>query len=342
MPTRRASRLLPILAAAGCAALIATATANHKPSPFNAMATISACADDTLTVAAEIKPRRGATVPRKVRGANLRVRFEATPLHGQPQVSEEFDLGRSTSGKRFEPFIGLPAQTYSGVVRYRWVRGGRTVYKGFVRTRKGRAGGRRGSAYCSLPVGKRPEDTTPPFVLPVPYDSAWRKGPLDVFIYAADDLSGVAAVWWRLDGGALTKGRRVQIPGEGSHTLQYVAFDAAGNRSTPASVTLRVDTGPPTVPTVTGPSGTTADTTPLITWNAASDSGSGVTAYFVAVKNANSEIVYGEFVPADATSATVPDDKALAPGQYTVEVHALDGTTPTPQSSTSTGSFSVG
>ena len=342
MPTRCSPRSLFVLAAAFCAALPSSALADHKPSPFKAVATISACAGDALTVAAEIKPRAGAEIPREVRGANLRMRFEATPLHGEPQVSDEFDLGRTTSGRRFEPFSGLAAQTYTGIVRYRWVRGGRTVYKAFVRSTKARAAGRRGAAYCSLPVGKQPQDTTPPFVLPVPYDNAWRKGPLNVFIYAADDLSGVAAVWWRLDGGALNKGRRVQITGEGSHTLQYLAFDAAGNRSKPAAVTLRVDTSAPTAATITGPTGATSDPTPLITWNAATDSGSGVRAYFVAVKNGNGEIVFGEFVAANTTSVTVPDNKGLPAGQYTLEVHALDGTTPTPQSSTAKSSFSVG
>ena len=91
-------------------------------------------------------------------------------------------------------------------------------------------------------------------------------------------FSGVALVVSRLDGGPFVRGRSARIDGEGTHQLEYFALDAAGNQTQPATVTLRVDQNPPTAPSVTGPSGTTSDSTPDIQWSPSSDSASGVVA----------------------------------------------------------------
>jgi hypothetical protein len=278
-------------------------------------------------------------VLRAVRGATLRLRFAAAPLYGSQRRSREVTVGRTTSGRRFERFGDLPAQTYAGVVRYRWVRGKRTVASGLVRTSRARAAGRRGRAFCSLRVGKRPVDTTPPFVLPLPYDSGWRRGPLDVHLYAVDDLSGVALVVWRLDNGPFVRGRDIQITTEGSHELVYTARDAAGNETAPGTVTLRVDTGAPTEPTMSAPSGTTTDSTPELRWTASTDSGSGVALYVALVRDASGAIVWSQFVDPNASlAATVGQERP--PGQYTAEVVAADGVEP-PHTSKASSSFSV-
>ena len=340
----------PLLAAAtvlGALVAPAGASAGHGPQPFDAVATIVACGGESLTMGFQVEPasraddrRAAARAVRKVRGARLRVQFEAAPLYGRTRSADSVDLGRTTSGRRFERFADLPAQTYSGVVRYRWVRGSRTVMSGFVRTRKGRAAGRRGRAICSLKVGKPPVDTTAPFILPIPFDSAWKRGPLNVQLYAVDDLSGVALVLWRLDSEPVRRGRSVQIAAEGTHRLAYVARDVAGNQSKPASVTLRVDTNPPSAPAISSPSGTTTDTTPEIRWSAATDSASGVRSYVALVRNAGGAIVWSRVVAAtDPTAVTVSD--TLAPGQYTTEVYAFDGAAPQPFSSNDTTSFSL-
>ena len=349
MRIRRRHRLLVLCASGALAAVFAPAVAmaEHRPQAFDARATISSCGGDGLTIAAEVAPSSGARdervaqrAVRAIRGATLRLRFEAAPLYGASRRGREIDLGRTTSARRFERFGDLPAQTYSGVVRYRWVRGSRTVASGIVRTRRVRAAGRRGRAHCSLRVGRKPVDTRAPFVLPLPYDSTWRRGPLDVYLFAVDDLSGVALVVWRLDGGPFTRGRNVQITTEGSHELTYAARDAAGNETSPATVTLRVDTNAPTTPTVTAPSGPTTDSTPELRWSASSDSGSGVKGYVALVRDAGGAIVWSQAVGQSATpSASV--DQALPPGDYTAEVVAFDGTAPEPFTSKGTSSFSV-
>jgi hypothetical protein len=341
--SRKATLPLSALLALG---LAAPAAAAGPPKPFDVKATIATCAGESLTIATEIAPssssaedRTARRAVRAVRGARLKLRLEAAPLYGAMR-SRTVDLGRTTSARRFERFGDLPAQTYSGVVRYRWVRGSRTVLSGLVRTRKARVAGRRGKAFCSLRVGKRPVDTRAPLIFPLPSDSAWKRGPLNVYLFAVDDLSGVALVVSRVDSGPFTRGRNVQIATEGAHRLAYVARDAAGNQSVPAAVTLRVDMNPPTEPAITAPSGPTTDTTPDIRWDAATDSASGVQRYVALVRNSSGTIVWSQFAAAaDPRAVTV--GQTLSPGQYTAEVYAVDGATPQPFTSKSVSSFAV-
>ena len=145
--------------------------------------------------------------------------------------------------------------------------------------------GRRGKAFCSLRVGKKPVDTQPPVIMPVPNDAGWHRGPLDVVFFVFDDLSGVALVVSRVDGGNFVRGRATRITGEGPHLLEYAARDAAGNQTRLAAVTLRVDQNAPTRPVVSAPTGSTTDPTPEIRWSASSDSASGVGGYVVLARN---------------------------------------------------------
>ena len=304
------------------------------------VATIAECRGESLTITAQIEPKPGASISRAVRRAHLRVRFEAAPLYGRPRRKRELDLGRTTSARRSERFSNLRAQSYGGVVRYRWVRGSRTVMSGLVRTSRARVAGRRGKASCSIRVGRRPVDTQPPVITPIPNDAGWHRGPLNVVFFVFDDLSGVKLVVSRVDGGPFVRGRATTIAGEGAHTLEYAARDAAGNQTPTRAVTLRVDEGAPSVPTVTGPSGTTDDSTPDITWSASTDSGSGVAGYVVVVRDSGGAIVWSQNTPASATAVTV--GQTLAPGDYTAEVVAYDGALPSPFTATGSSAFSVG
>lgn len=326
--------------AAALGSLPAQAMGAHAKEPFDVVATIVECRGGSLTIAAQIEPKPGMEIPRAVRRANLRVRFEAAPLYGRSRRKRELDLGRTTSARRSERFSSLRAQSYSGIVRYRWVRGSRTVVSGLVRTRKARAAGRRGKAFCSIRVGRKPVDTQPPVIAPIPNDSGWHRGPLNVTFFVFDDLSGVALVVSRVDGGPFVRGRAVTISGEGTHTLEYAARDAAGNQTPVLSTTLRVDEGSPSTPSVTAPSGATSDSTPDISWTASSDSGSGVAGYVVLVRNSGSAIVWSQGVPASAPQ-TVTVGQTLDPGSYTAEVIAYDGSAPQPFTATGTRAFSV-
>lgn len=327
------------MVAAALAAVPAEASAAHREEQFEAIATIAACAGDSLTIAAQVEPT-SRDAARSVRRANLRLRFEAAPLFGRSREKREIDLGRRKRARRSERFSNLRAQSYSGIVRYRWVRGSRTVESGLVSTRRAKAGGRRGRAFCSLKVGRGRADTTPPLIAPIPADSGWKRGPLTVHFFVVDDLSGVAHVVSRIDGGPFVRGRSTRIDGEGTHQVEYFARDAAGNQTQPGAVTLRVDQNPPTVPSVTGPSGTTSDSTPDIHWSPSGDTASGVVGYLVLVRDSNGAIVWSQNAAASSpTAATV--GQALAPGSYTAEVVAYDGAAPEPFTATGTSAFAV-
>jgi hypothetical protein len=333
---------VPLVAAAAAIAPSQAATA-RPPSPVDVTATIPACRGESLTIAAQVEP--AADVPmrrvkRATRRATLKLRFEAAPLYGPTKKSREFDLGRTTNARRSVRFGDLPAQSYSGIVHYRWKRGKHTVLSGVVRTRKARVAGRRGKAFCSLRVGKRPVDTTPPFIAPVPNDSRWYRGPLGVGFFVMDDLSGVKLVASRVDGGAFARGRTTTITGQGSHTLEYLARDAAGNQTPLQATTLRVDEGAPTRPVVTAPTGSTNDSTPEIRWNASTDSASGVAGYIVIARNSSGAIAWSRNIPASAPQVAAVTDP-LPPGNYTAEVTAYDAAVPEPFTATGTASFTV-
>jgi hypothetical protein len=334
-----------LLAATAAALLLIVpgqAAASHKPVPFKATATITSCRGQSLTIAAQFEPAADATrrARRIIRRASLRLRFEAAPLYGRTRKSRQFDLGRAKEARRSVRFTDLPGQAYSGIVRYSWKRGKRTVLSGFVRTRRARVAGKRGKAFCSLRVGKRPVDTTPPLIFPSPNDSRWHRGPLGVRFLVQDDLSGVAIVVSRVDGGPFARGRTTTIAGEGSHLLEYAARDAAGNQTRLLGTTLRVDENPPTQPAVTAPTGSTSDSTPEIRWNASSDSASGVVGYIVLVRNTSGTIVFSRNVPATALRVVTVEDP-LAFGAYTAEVVAYDGSVPQPFTATDTSAFTV-
>jgi hypothetical protein len=334
-----------LVAAGVAAALLAlpgSAPASHKKLPFKAKATISACRGESLTIAAQFAPARDATrrARRVIRRASLRLRFEAAPLYGRTRKSRQFDLGRVKEVRRSVRFADLRAQGYSGIVRYQWKRGKRTVLSGLVRTRKARVAGKRGKAFCSLRVGRRPADTTPPFIAPVPNDSRWYRGPLDVSFFVVDDLSGVEGVLSRVDGAPFVRGRDTTIDGEGSHLLEYAARDAAGNWTQVLGTTLRVDEHPPTTPAVTAPTGSTTDATPEIRWNASSDSASGLGGYLVLVRNSNGAIAWSNTVPTSSPRAISVTDP-LPPGDYTAQVVAFDSAVPEPFAATGSRAFTV-
>ena len=221
-----------VAACAGlCLAIPATAGAASRP---KVSATVSACGGESMTVAATADPA-GA---RSVRGTKLMLRFQALPLFHDPQNGAWLDLGKAKKTNRSQSFSGLAADLWVGAVRWRFVRGRKTVASGIARSATGRAGGKRGRAGCVLPIGLRPKDLLAPFVTLTPNDSAWHRAPLDVRFDAADDLSGVAEVLSRVDGGPVVSGRTVTIASEGAHTVEYSARDVAGNRSPTQSATV--------------------------------------------------------------------------------------------------------
>ena len=87
-----------------------------------------------------------------------------------------------------------------------------------------------------------PADTT---ALP----TGWRTAPVDVTVKGTDAHSGVDEVVWVVDGGAPTTASpqgQFTISADGSHTVQTLVRDEAGNESGWAQHTVNIDTTAPT------------------------------------------------------------------------------------------------
>ena len=77
-------------------------------------------------------------------------------------------------------------------------------------------------------------------------DNGWYVGDVAVTANASDATSGVSGVQTRLNGGAWG-GASLTITADGTHTVEGLASDVAGNQSAVVSASIRRDTVPPTV-----------------------------------------------------------------------------------------------
>lgn len=303
----------------------------------SAKAVINSCGADQLAMTSRAKPkkrvrgrsasRRLRKLRRRIRGARLETRFSAFALFGGERRSPWLRTDRG--GRASHSFSGLPADTWSGFVRFRWRKGGRTVASSFVNSSNGRVGGRRGRSLCSIGVGVLPRDTVAPFALLFPDDSVWRR-PFTARIFSKDDFSGVAATEYRINGGRLQRGPNVPLGTEGVTRIDYRARDAAGNNSAFKRAVLRVDARAPSAPVVDpAPFNPTGDVTPTIRWNRSSDSASGVRRYVVQARNSAGNLVASRTVAATGAARQGVTLPALHSGQqfrqYFVRVTAVDG-----------------
>lgn len=85
-------------------------------------------------------------------------------------------------------------------------------------------------------------------------DTAWRQTAYGVKLNGTDANSGVAALEWRVNGGATNSGSlaatNAYVSGDGSHTLSTRVRDVAGNASGWRDETIRIDSVKPTDTTV--------------------------------------------------------------------------------------------
>jgi hypothetical protein len=92
-------------------------------------------------------------------------------------------------------------------------------------------------------------DSTPPSLtvsVPTPDgQNGWFVSPVVVSADASDATSGVAKVQVQVDGGAWQDGSSVTIGTDGSTTVQFQAWDQAGNSTSSSPLTVQVDRTPP-------------------------------------------------------------------------------------------------
>ena len=181
-------------------------------------------------------------------------------------------------------------------------------------------GGGNRSATSNLASVLPPDTVAPTASITSPADGTTVYGPVTVTATASDD-QGVASVDLLVDGAVV--GRATSAPysftwsatATGSHTLQALARDGAGNTGTsaPITVTVPADTTAPTAPGSLASTGVTT-TSATLNWAAASDD-RGVTGYQVLRDGAQ----------VGQTTALNWTDSGLTPGAtYSYTVQAVD------------------
>lgn len=93
----------------------------------------------------------------------------------------------------------------------------------------------------AIQIDKTPPNTT----ATAPAD--WNNVDVTVSLNPADVLSGVAATYYRLNGGAQQSGTQVGINTEGIHTLEFWSMDNAGNVEAAKTLQIKIDKTPPTI-----------------------------------------------------------------------------------------------
>ena len=89
-------------------------------------------------------------------------------------------------------------------------------------------------------------DTTAPTTSANP-PSGWSISSVTLTLVPNDNLSGVAATHYTVDGGAQQSGTTVTINGDGDHTVSFWSVDVAGNVETATSLTIQIDSSAPTI-----------------------------------------------------------------------------------------------
>ncbi|HEX9339766.1 MAG TPA: kelch repeat-containing protein [Thermoplasmata archaeon] len=148
--------------------------------------------------------------------------------------------------------------------------------------------------------------------LPPPAASGWYTSPIPIEITASDALSGVASIFYRIDGGAWqTYAGSFLLTAEGDHTLEYVAVDSAGHRGSIQSTFVRIDTIAPVVSAPPARLVTTSQVT--FSWTG-TDAGSGIDHYEVRVDGGTFESVGTHRLASFQ----------LADGLHTIVIRAID------------------
>ncbi|MFP5353098.1 MAG: OmpL47-type beta-barrel domain-containing protein [Actinomycetota bacterium] len=77
--------------------------------------------------------------------------------------------------------------------------------------------------------------------------TAWTKDDVTVSLTPTDNLSGVAATSYSVNGGPAQSGTSVSLTTEGVHSIDYWSQDAADNSETPKTIEIKIDRTAPTI-----------------------------------------------------------------------------------------------
>jgi uncharacterized protein YjbJ (UPF0337 family) len=111
-----------------------------------------------------------------------------------------------------------------------------------------RAGNVTGAASSPVRIDRSPPATS------ASAPTGWTNAGVTVALSAIDNLSGIAATYYSLDGGPAAVGNSVAIDSEGTHTLAYWSVDGADNVEPTKTVTVKIDRSAPTITHALSPS----------------------------------------------------------------------------------------
>ncbi|HKZ48527.1 MAG TPA: Ig-like domain repeat protein, partial [Thermoplasmata archaeon] len=143
--------------------------------------------------------------------------------------------------------------------------------------------------------------------------------PVSVPLTAADGWAGICTTLFSVDGGFWISGASPSVSGDGVHTVFFLSIDCAGNAEAPKSVTVRIDTTPPSADAGIQPPYRTSSVFDVF-WSA-SDATSGVASVslYYSVNGGASWVLFGS----GFTSSPVPF-LAPAAGSLSFSVRAFD------------------
>ena len=108
--------------------------------------------------------------------------------------------------------------------------------------------------------------------------ATWTNGGVSVVLTPADNLSGVAATTYQVDGGSVQTGTSLTVTGQGVHTVTFRSTDGAGNVESTNSLTVQIDLTAPTIGASRSPAANAAgwNNSPVTVSFSCSDALSGI------------------------------------------------------------------
>lgn len=181
------------------------------------------------------------------------------------------------------------------------------------------------------PVRTRPVDIdlTPPVtsyaLLPTNTTGGWYSQPVSVTLVPADDGAGVAATYYRVDGGNWTAGTAFLVSDNGEHVVEFYSVDRLSHAETPYRIPggIRIDSEAPRapVPLNTEPRGWSNENSFDLTLAVPPDL-SGIAGAYVKVGAPPTSATDGVWKP--GSGSLLADVRALTEGRHTAYVWLKD------------------
>ena len=89
-------------------------------------------------------------------------------------------------------------------------------------------------------------DRTKP-ITSVTAPSDWQRSGVTLAVHASDNLSGVAATYYTVNGGATKTGTSIELGDDGTYALAFWSVDVAGNEGVHGTATVKVDRTAPSI-----------------------------------------------------------------------------------------------